>query len=103
MKYENKSKEEIGYEEMIEEGEIIAFIYCTNQEDYLDLMTPHFDGSPNTTLLRLLGFAVYHYEKFDGSPKESFDNMMAEMLKNPLLQNLLMIQSSNVINEAAGG
>ena len=70
--------------------------------DYLDLMTPHFDGSPNTTLLRLLGFAVYHYEKFDGSPKESFDNMMAEMLKNPLLQNLLMIQSSNVINEAAG-
>tara|TARA_R110000751_G_C13778160_1_gene480778 strand:+ start:1121 stop:1414 length:294 start_codon:yes stop_codon:yes gene_type:complete len=70
--------------------------------NYLELMTPHFDNSPNTTLLRLLGFAVYHYQTFDGEAKESFDNMMGEMLKNPLLQNLLMIQSSNVINEAAG-
>mgnify|MGYP003122562484 CR=1 FL=1 len=60
---------------------------------WMESMKPYFDNTPSSVVMRLVGFAMFHYSeaRMDNSPTDAIEVMVQELSKNPELANLMMM------------
>lgn len=74
-------------------------------EEFLHNMIGYFDDSPNSILMRIVGYASVYYNRAvdEGmSDTDSYHYMIAELSKNPLAQQMFMMAGGNMMDRMAG-
>ncbi len=65
----------------------------------------HFDESPNSILIRVLGYGVCFYNEAlneGSSSKEAYHNMIQKLSAHPLAQQMFLKAGGSMMNRAAG-
>ena len=68
-------------------------------------LSPYFDDSPNSILIRLLGFSIHYYNEAVREHKDSheaYNHMIQRMAQNPLAQTLFQNVGMGMMNKGAG-
>lgn len=74
-------------------------------DEWLLAIAPTFDDSPNSILLRLIGYGVAYYNKGleDGmSAIEAYHFMMQRISSLPIAQQLFVMAGGDIMNRMAG-
>jgi len=77
----------------------------SDMNQFMKALSPYFDDSPNSTLIRLLGFSIHYFNEAvrdDMDSHEAYNHMIQRMAQNPLAQALFQSVGMGMMNKGAG-
>lgn len=98
MKWTDDEEVLLAFERLMVDSEI-------NMNRFMKALSPYFDDSPNSILIRLLGFSIHYYNEAirdELDTHEAYNHMIQRMAQNPLAQALFQNVGMGMMNKGAG-
>jgi hypothetical protein len=92
-------------EEVMKTFEKLMVDMEVNMNRFMRSLAPYFENTPNSMMIRLLGFAVHYYNQgvlVGLNEHDAYNQMLQQLSTNTLAQQLFQQFGNDMMNKAVG-